>query len=122
MKIKIISGDIEVNAELNKSNTAKKIAKILPIEASANRWGDEIYFEIPLKIEEESSTEIVDVGDLAYWLDGSCFCIFFGRTPASTDKRPRASSAVNVFGKILGNATVLKKIKSGDKIKVEVIK
>jgi hypothetical protein len=58
------------------------------------------------------------VGELGYWPPGSAFCIFFGRTPASTDDRPRAASAVNIIGKVLGDATVFKAVASGTKIRL----
>ena len=121
MKIKIKSGSVEVEAELNSSETAKKIFESLPLEGSVNTWGDEIYFDIPVSCEEENGQEEVEVGDLGYWLSGSCFCIFFGRTPVSTSDKPRAASNVNVFGKIIGDTEILKQIRSGDQIIVEKI-
>jgi len=119
MKIKIKSGDVEVEAELNETETAKKIFEALPIEGSIQTWGEEIYFSIPVKVEEEKGQEEVEVGELGYWPPGSAFCIFFGKTPVSTSDKPRAASNVNVFGKILGDSTVFKSVKDGEKISVE---
>jgi hypothetical protein len=62
----------------------------------------------------------MEVGELAYWPTGSAFCIFYGRTPVSLDERPRAASAVIPFGRIEGDATVLRQVKA-DKIQVEKI-
>jgi hypothetical protein len=59
------------------------------------------------------------VGELGYWPPGSAFCIFFGRTPASTDDRPRAASAVNILGRIQGDATVFKTVSSGTRVRLE---
>ena len=112
--------DITLTAELNDTVTAGKIAASLPFEGSANTWGDEIYFEIPVTAElENDAREDVEVGDLGYWPVGKAFCIFFGPTPVSDGDRPRAASPVNVFGKVNGEATVLKKIKSGSTVRVE---
>lgn len=120
MKIKIISGDVSAVAELKNTETAKTVYKILPIEVSANRWGDEIYFPIPASIEAEPDAhEIVNEGDVAYWPEGSCFCIFWGKTPASKGSEIRAVSKVNVFGRIKGDAKIFSKIKSGDLIILE---
>jgi len=60
----------------------------------------------------------VGIGDLGFWPAGDAFCIFFGPTPVSTSEIPKAYSPVNVFGHILGDATELRKVSSGDEIKV----
>ena len=119
-KIQILSGEICLQAELNQSLSAEKIWENLPIEGSANRWGDEIYFSIPVQIESEpDARELVEVGELGYWPSGSAFCIFFGPTPVSTDNRPRAYSPVNIFGKVLGDATQLTAVQSNEHIRIE---
>jgi len=116
-KIEIIAGDIKVEAELNDSKTAEKIWELLPIEGRVNTWGEEIYFSIGEKMElEKEASEVVAKGDLAYWPPGQAFCIFFGKTPASCGDEIRAASPVNVFGKVIGDVKILKKIKSYNKI------
>ena len=106
--------------EFNNTKTAEEIKKILPIKGIVNRWGDEIYFEIPLKIKEKENTkQIMEVGDIAYWIEGNCFCIFFGKTPLSRDNKPVAADLVNVFGKIKGDIAILKKSEDGEEIKIE---
>ena len=118
--IKISAGDITVLAELGESLTARKIWEVLPVDRAVNRWGDEIYFGIPVKIEEEpDAQDDVQVGDLAYWPPGRAFCIFFGPTPASTDEHPRAASPVNVFGHIKGDAAIFRALQSGSTVRVE---
>ena len=104
---------------LNDSKTAEAIWEALPIKARANTWGDEIYFAIPVKLGLENGQEVVDMGDLAYWPAGSGFCIFFGPTPMSRGDEIRPASAVNVFGKVVGDATVLKKAGSGAQVIIE---
>ncbi|MEM2941898.1 MAG: cyclophilin-like fold protein [Candidatus Bathyarchaeia archaeon] len=105
--------------EQRNPKTAKAIVDNLPFESSANTWGDEVYFSIPVDLDEEKSQREVEVGDCGYWPAGSCFCIFFGRTPASSGSKPVAASAVNVFGRIVGDATVFRKVRDGEKIRVE---
>lgn len=118
MKILITVQGLKVEAKLNDTKTAARIYDILPIESSFQTWGDEIYFSIPLRMEPENSKEVVEVGDLGYWPQGNCFCIFYGKTPMSTNDNPVPASAVNVFGKIVGDPGLLRDIK-GNKIRVE---
>lgn len=119
MKIKIKAGNVEIEAELLSNKTGQAIYEALPITGSVSTWGDEIYFEIPLQLDlDDSAKEVVSKGDLGYWPSGKCFCVFFGLTPASsTEIRP--ASAVNVFGKVVGNLEKLKQVKDGEEIRVE---
>ena len=121
MKILIKSGNIKVEAELNDNYTAKRIFEKLPFSALVKTWGDEIYFSIPVQLGEEKGREEVEVGDLAYWPPENAFCIFFGRTFASKNDKPRAASKVNVFGNIIGDPLIFKSVKDGSKISVEKI-
>ena len=119
-KIKIKAGTVEVDAVLNDSLTAQKIYDALPIDARANTWGDEIYFSIPVNTPlEKSAQELVDVGDLGYWPSGNAFCIFFGPTPMSRGNEVRPASAVNVIGRVSGDAKAFKKVPSGVKVRIE---
>jgi len=120
MKIKIKTSKIGLEAELYNNITAKKISKLLPIKATAQIWGHEIYFEIPLHVKlDDSAKEVVELGDLGFWPSGDCFCIFFGKTPASKGFEIRPASAVNVFGKVKGDLEVLKAVEDGEEIRVE---
>jgi len=114
MDIAIRIQDIELTAGLNNSHTAEVIAKALPIEGNAHIWGEEIYFDIPVAIPlAEDAVEEVEVGTLAYWPTGNAFCIFFGPTPVSTSSKPRAYSPVNVFGHIVQDTAILKRVTEG---------
>ncbi|MFH1789093.1 MAG: cyclophilin-like fold protein [Candidatus Altiarchaeota archaeon] len=112
MKIKIILGEVSLSAVLNDSETAKAIYGALPFESGYSRWGDEIYFQVPVQRPLEDPREVVEVGDLAFWPSGSCFCIFYGKTPASMGDEIRPASAVNVFGRIHGDSSILKTVSS----------
>ena len=119
-KIRIKAGNVEADAVLNDSPTAKKIWEVLPIEARGNTWGDEIHFAIAVKSSlEKDAKELVEVGDLGYWPSGSAFCIFFGPTPVSRGNEVRPASAVNVIGKIIADAKVFKKVADGVKVRIE---
>jgi hypothetical protein len=117
--ITISVNDILLEAELGTSATAVKILEALPFESTVNTWGDEIYFTIPVAVQQEPDARAeVEIGELAYWPMGKAFCIFFGPTPVSRDDKPRAYSPVNVFGRVLGDATALKGITNGARIRV----
>ncbi len=120
--IRITAGTVQTMAELRDTETAKRIHAALPIEARGATWGDEIYFGIPVDCdrEEDARTE-VEVGDLGYWLAGSGFCIFYGRTPMSAGENPVAASEVNVFGKIVGDPTVFRQVRSGERVLIEAV-
>jgi uncharacterized protein len=118
--IKISATNISLTAELNDSPTAKAIFKALPIESNAQRWGDEIYFSIQVKSElEPKARSDMAVSEIAYWPPGNAFCIFFGPTPASRGKQPRAASPVNPIGNITGDAAQFRAVKDGEKIRIE---
>lgn len=119
-KITITAGKVRLPATLNDTASARAVSNALPIEARANRWGEEIYFEIPVRLEESSDARAeMHVGELAYWAPGSAFCIFFGRTPVSEGVAPRAASPVNPLGKVDGDATAFKAVRSGEKVLIE---
>jgi len=120
-KIKIKAGDVEMLAELYDTKTAELIWNALPIKGRANRWGEEIYFSIPVSTGEEDAKEVVEVGDLGYWPPGNAFCIFFGRTPASIGDEVRPASPVNVFGRLLGDAKEFDKVSSGEEVIIEKV-
>lgn len=116
-KIKFKTDSIELEGELNNSDTAKKLLKILPLESTINTWGNEIYFNIPLNSPPENATTDVNIGDMAYWPEGNAFCVFFGSTPMSNSDKPVPASKVNIIGKIDSEyIQKLKSINAGTKI------
>jgi hypothetical protein len=118
--IRITAGKVSLIAELNDGPTAAKLWDALPIQGTANTWGDEIYFGIPVRAEEEASASAdVEVGDLGYWPPGHAFCIFFGPTPASRSEKPRAASPVNLVGRVVGDASSLRNVQDGEKVRIE---
>lgn len=117
--IRIVLGNLTLNAELNESPTAKEIWEALPIETSFNTWGDEIYFSIPVEMALESDAqEVVQSGDLGYWPSGNAFCIFFGPTPISSEGEIRPASAVNIIGRVIDDAERLKEVMSENLIRL----
>jgi hypothetical protein len=122
-KIYVIIKKYKFELQLNNSKTSKKLLKILPLKSTINKWGDEIYFSIPLKTGLEKGVEVVDIGTAAFWPPGNALCIFFGRTPASVGDKPQAASPVTVLGNVINKKSIkdLKNIKDGDKVEVKFI-
>ncbi|MCE5259908.1 MAG: hypothetical protein LLG44_12765 [Chloroflexi bacterium] len=119
-RVQIIAGEIAISALLNDSPTAAAIYKALPLKAQVNTWGDEIYFGIPVHLQEApDAQEVVSLGDLGYWAPGHAFCIFFGRTPMSIGNEIRPASAVNIFGHVEGDATALSQVPDGEQICIQ---
>ena len=119
-RIMITAGEVKVGAELNDGPTARMVAEALPIKARGNRWGEEIYFEIPVEADLESDArEVLEAGELGYWPTGNAFCIFFGPTPASRGDEIRAASAVNIIGKAKGDLSQLPGVPNGAEVLIE---
>lgn len=118
-QIRIRAAAVEMLAGLNETRTANIIWEALPLSASANTWGEEIYFAIPVKLEAEDAQAVVSLGDLGYWPPGNAFCIFFGRTPVSRGDEIRPASPVNVFGRLMGDPTVFKTVHDGETVTIE---
>ena len=121
-RLRFVVGPVSLEAELKTTQTAEAIYKALPIEAALNTWGEEFYFKVPgVKDHRETATTQVKVGDLAFWGAGGVLAIFFGRTPMSTGPDPVPADRVNIVGRILGDATVLRQAMAASTIKVERI-
>jgi hypothetical protein len=126
VRVRIKSKSIgEVLAELTDEYSPKtfnEVVKALPIEGVASIWGSEIYFPIPVFVDEENSFEVVEKGAIAYWPPGNSLCIFWGPTPASKHRDEiRPASPVNVVGRVLGDPEVFSKVRFREKIVIEKV-
>lgn len=101
-RIRFRIGDIELDAELNQSATAKAVEQALPFESRGSYWGQEFYFETPVEASQApDATDVLEPGTLAYWPPGQALCLFWGPTPASRGEECRAASPVNIVGRVL---------------------
>ena len=119
MKIVIHSGSVRLVADLKDTPTARAVFEAAPFEGEAQTWGEEVYFETPVSAKlEADAKQVVEPGTVCFWTQGDALALPFGRTPISTDARPKLANPCNVLG-TLKDFALLGKIKSGDKIKVE---
>jgi uncharacterized protein len=111
------SGTLEV--ELLDTPTSRALLEALPFDAEAQTWGEEVYFATPVKAKlEKDARQVVEPGTVCFWTEGDAIALPYGRTPISTDERPKLASRCNVLGKLHGNPRELAKLRSGDKISV----
>ena len=114
-------GPISLIAELLGTPTAKEILKHVPFTSSVNTWGDEVYFNTPISVSKEANAkEIVEAGELAFWVEGNCIAIGFGPTPISQGNEIRLAAQTNIWGQSLTDVKLLSKAKDGDPVSVEI--
>jgi len=120
--IKISIGSVVLEAELFDTPTADAVWQALPISSEAETWGDEVYFSTPVQVKRESDArDVVQAGELAFWVEGDSIAIGFGRTPASRSDEIRLAARTNIWGKAKGEVKQLESVKSGAAIKVEKV-
>ena len=121
-RIRIAWDGGEVTADLHETPTSKQLVSALPCAARAQTWGEEVYFELPVKARlEADARQVVEPGTVCFWVEGSSLALPYGRTPASQGDEPRLVTRCNVLGRIEGDPRQLARIKSGASIKVEAI-
>jgi len=122
VRIRFDFGTLTLDAELIETPTAKAVAAALPVASSVRTWGEEVYFEIPVNTaREKEARAVVRPGEIAYWPDGHCIAIGFGRTPISQGDETRLASPCNVFATALGDVKALAAVKAGTRVTVSAI-
>jgi uncharacterized protein len=121
--MRIRAGDVDLVAELRDTPTADVLWMVLPVDAKASRWGHEFYFEVPQMMAdlEGDARDVLEVGEIGYWVQGRAVAIFFGPTPASRDQEPRAVTPVNVVGRIGGDVSALDALSDGTSFRLEAL-
>ena len=119
MKLRIAAAGVSLEIVLKETPTAKAVFAAAPFEARASTWGEEVYFTTPVRAKlEPDAQQIVEPGTVCFWTEGDALALPYGRTPISTDERPKLASRCNVVGRIEGDAGMIGKIRSGEKLTV----
>jgi hypothetical protein len=119
--IRIRSGATTLEATLDETPTAKALLAALPFDATAETWGEEVYFEVPVTADlEPGARQVVEPGTVCFWVEGSALALPYGRTPVSgSDGKPKLAAKCNVLGRIVGDPRALAQVKSGARVRVE---
>jgi hypothetical protein len=121
-KVRITVGSVQLDAELKSTKTAREVYAALPVESPVNLWGEEFYFKLAgVKDYRETATNQVKVGDVAFWGAGQVVAIFFGRTPMSMGQDPVPADRVNIIGRIIGDASMLRRAMDAPTIRIDRI-
>ena len=120
MKLSLRFKSCALEVELFDTPTARALLEALPFESQAQTWGEEVYFATPVKAKlEKDARQVVDPGTVCFWTEGDAIALPYGRTPISTDERPKLASRCNVLGSILGDPKRLAAVKGGETVRVE---
>jgi len=120
MKLRITAGKNVFEVVLEDTPTSRALLKAAPFESRAQTWGEEVYFSTPVSAAREpGAQQVVDPGTACFWTDGDAIALPYGRTPISTDGRPKLASPCNVFGRLEGDPKALAAVRAGDAIRVE---
>lgn len=119
-RMKMTIGSVVLEAKLFNTPTADAVWAALPFESKAQTWGEEVCFSTPVSVEREpDARDVVQAGELAFWVEGDCIAIGFGRTPISRGNEIRLAAPTNIWANALGDVKQLKHVKTGAAIKVE---
>ena len=119
MNLRLSIGKLFLEIELSDTPTARAILEKVPFTSTAQTWGEEVYFSTPVSAKlEPGAQQVVEPGTVCFWTQGDSIALPFGRTPISTDHRPKLANPCNVIG-VLKNYAQLKDVRPGAKILVE---
>jgi uncharacterized protein len=120
MKLSLKFKAERLEVDLFDTPTAKALIEALPFEAKAQTWGEEVYFSTPVQAAlEKDARQVVEPGTVCFWTEGDAIALPYGRTPISSDERPKLASRCNILGRIVGDPKRLQAVKGGETVRVE---
>jgi hypothetical protein len=121
-RLRITAGAVTIDAELFDTPTADAIYDALPFESVAQTWGDEVYFATPIGVPREADArDVVDAGELAFWVEGDAIAIGFGPTPISRGDEIRLAAPTNIWGRALSDVAALSGVSAGESVTVSAL-
>ena len=121
-KIKIKFLNCSIDIDLYDTQTSNLIWEACPIESVISTWGDEVYFDTKIQtIKEENAKDVINKGEIAFWVEGSSIAIGFGPTPISYDSEIRLITKANIIGETNSDLSLLSMVNSGEIVIVEQI-
>ena len=119
MKLALRTHHGDIHLLIHHDTLTSKLKKKLPVKSVINTWGDEVYFELPVKMQLDSGAEdVVEPGTVCFWVEGNSLAIPFGPTPASVGNECRLVSRVNQVGKTISSLSDLSKLEDGDIVEI----
>ena len=119
MRLSLHFKSARIEIDLLETPTTKALLAAVPFDSTAHTWGEEVYFATPVSaVLEGAAKQVVDAGTVCFWTEGDALALPYGRTPISTDERPKLASRCNVVGRIEGDPRSIGKIRAGEKITV----
>jgi len=121
-KLRITVGDVSVTATCRDTPTAQAVLEACPIQSQASTWGDEVYFSAPVSPAPESDQkQVVEPGEIAFWIDGGAIAVGFGPTPMSQGDECRLAAPCNIFADADDDVRAFKACGAGETVTVEKV-